>query len=286
MKSLIIKSIHFIIGNRWSYRLGRSLYMFARNESSINIETDGEEVIQEELVKLLSHEKDPIVFDVGANIGNWTISLLNKLQSKKLNDIEVHAFEPNVSTFNSLKKNIEKHIMGKTVKLIPKGCSSSTGFDTMYLASTNSGSNSLYIGNVHSEKETIRIEKTTIESYCQENAISKIDFIKSDTEGHEVEVIKGAKKLFDQEKISVFQFEYNLTWLYSRCFIKDVFDLFNGTPYFIGKISPKGLQLYKEWHPEIERFFESNYLIVHHDVLDCFNYKIGTFDENYYYKPE
>lgn len=286
MKSFVIKSIHKILGNHWTYRLGRSLYIYARKESSVNIKTDGEERIQRELIKLLSKEDSATVFDIGANVGDWTISLLEKLQFNEISNATIHAFEPIIDTYNSLKRNIEVHNMGGKVKLIPKGCSSSVGSDTMYLASTNSGSNSLHCGNVHSDLNTSLIEKITIEKYCDENKINMIHFIKSDTEGHEVEVIKGAKSLFDHEKILVFQFEYNLTWLYSRCFIKDIFDLFYRTPYYIGKISPEGLQIYREWHPEIERFFESNYVVIHRDVLNYFTHTIGVINSNYFYKIE
>lgn len=281
---MIIKIIHTLLGNRFSYKLGRSLYMYARHESGIIMQEDGEFRIQKEFSDRLSFEEDKVVvIDVGANIGKWTVSLLDVIPHHKVSNVEIHAFEPISETFQTLKNNVERHPNGKHVKLVCKACSSTTGFDKMFIASTNSGSNSLHKGAVHSGFITEPIEKTTLDKYCMDNNLSRIHLIKSDTEGHEVEVIRGSQNLFAEEKVMVFQFEYNQLWCYSRYFLKDVFDFLGGMPYLIGKITPQGLSVYRKWHPEIERFFESNYLIIHNDALCWFNHEIGSFDEFYYY---
>ena len=287
MKSMIVNVIHKMLGNQLTYRLGRTLYMTARNESGHNMSTDGEFRTQNELIRIFSLEnKKMVVFDVGANFGVWTMSLLNKIPPQKETNIEIHAFEPISETFQILKNNIENHPLAKQVILLNYACSSKSGSAKMFLASTNSGSNSLHKGEVHTGLLSNTIQKLTLDKYCEENNITKILYIKCDTEGHDADVIRGSARLFREEKIIAFQFEYNQTWLYSRNFMKDVFDLLDGMPYVIGKISSKKLQMYRKWHPEIERFFESNYIIIHQDALRCFNHDIGSFDESYYYVAE
>ena len=287
MRSLLIKILYTIFGNRLSYRFGRALYMYARHESGIDMKKNGEFRIQKEFSKRLSHEEEQfVVFDIGANIGNWTVSLLSMIPDQKTNGIDIHVFEPIHDTFEILKNTIESNSKGKQVKLNCNACSSKTGSDKMFIATTNAGSNSLYKGAVHNGLLSESIEKITLDEYCTDNNVAKIHFIKSDTEGHEVEVLRGSQKLFTEERIMVFQLEYNQLWCYSRFFMKDVFDFLEGMPYLIGKISPHGLSFYRKWHPEIERFFESNYLIVHKDALDWFNHEIGSYDDRYYYKVE
>ena len=123
------------------------------------------------------------------------------------------------------------------------------------------------------------IDKTTVEEYCNLVNIKRIHFMKCDTEGHDMEVLIGAKALFKESRILVCQFEYNLRWIDSRHFLKDVFDLIVKLPYTIGKITPNGILYYEKYHPELDRFFEGNYLIVHKNALNWFKGKFGRFDK-------
>ena len=103
--------------------------------------------------------------------------------------------------------------------------------------------------------------------------------IKIDTEGNDLRVIQGAVDLLRNGKVGVVQFEYNHRWIYSRSYLKDVFDLVRDTPYRIAKVCSTSLEVYVEWHPELERFFETNYALVHErltDQLKCDFVRIGS----------
>ncbi|HEX6912929.1 MAG TPA: hypothetical protein VF142_21145 [Longimicrobium sp.] len=73
------------------------------------------------------------------------------------------------------------------------------------------------------------------------------------------------------------QFEYNHRWVYARHFLKDVFDLMRGMPYAVGKLTPAGVELYDDWHFELERFFENNFLVLHRTLVDRVPTVHGTF---------
>jgi hypothetical protein len=73
-------------------------------------------------------------------------------------------------------------------------------------------------------------------------------------------------------------------WINSRTFLKDVFDIFAPLHYRIGKIINSRVQFYKEWHPELERYFEGNYLIVHNSSVNWFNNHIGEIGEDGIFK--
>jgi hypothetical protein len=60
--------------------------------------------------------------------------------------------------------------------------------------------------------------------------------------------------------------------------LKDVFDLVRGLPYRVGKLEPRGIEVYEAWHPEIERFFQSNYVLIHEPVLSWLDVRYGAFD--------
>lgn len=53
---------------------------------------------------------------------------------------------------------------------------------------------------INAREEQITID--TIDLYCAANNISKIDLLKIDTEGFELHVLKGAKQMMQQGKIS------------------------------------------------------------------------------------
>jgi FkbM family methyltransferase len=283
MKDFVVIFLTKVFGRRNALRLGRSLYLNARKDSPNKMMTNGEQNIQKQLVnKFRSNSGKWVVFDVGANIGEWSEYLLDELllQGCPAN-IEIHTFEPVLSTYKVLKNKILRHKLGNCVNFKNEALSSSNGTDTIFIAGENAGTNSLHKDESDHDLQTMKIEKTTAYDYCVKSDLSVIHFIKIDTEGHDFEVLKGASVLFKEEKIHACQFEYNYRWIYSRHFLKDVFDLLKGLPYQIGKITQGGIQFYEKWHPELERYFEGNYIIVHNNDLSWFVHENGYFDEYY-----
>ena len=86
----------------------------------------------------------------------------------------------------------------------------------------------------------------------------------------------GCKEMFKNNRIIALQFEYNWRWINSKSYLKNVFDYFNDTNYLIGKITSNEVQIINDWNPELEKFYESNYLIINKD-------HIANFKHNFYY---
>ena len=61
-------------------------------------------------------------------------------------------------------------------------------------------------------------------------------------------------------RIELVQFEYNHMWITSGCFLKQAMDLLQGHGYAFGKVTPRGIEFYESWHPELETFQLANYL--------------------------
>jgi hypothetical protein len=57
--------------------------------------------------------------------------------------------------------------------------------------------------NKSSEAKVERIQVNTLDDYCHMHHISKIDFLKIDTEGYEINVLKGAMQMMRKEAISL-----------------------------------------------------------------------------------
>lgn len=269
-----------ILGRRISWRIGRSLYMQARREVGSNMQLDGEHLLQRQIFGQFANSSQTLVlFDVGANIGDWTHYALERAAEHGMaGRLEIHAFEPVPSTFRTLANRIKDHPLYDLVHLVSSALSSQEGSAEMFFAGDNAGTSSLHLDPNRNDLPQIRIEKTTVDAYCQRNGIPMVHFIKCDAEGHDMEVLLGARTLFEEQRVMVFQFEYNNKWISSRHYLKDAFDFVAGMPYGVGRLTPSGIEIYKEWHPELERFFEGNYVLIADSALEWFNVQIGHFD--------
>ncbi len=134
--------------------------------------------------------KKGVFIDIGANLGVYSI-----LMGKRLgNNGTVLSIEPESHTVELLKQNVELNKL-KNVFVVEKACSSKTGKSTLYLEGTT------YSGGLHSLKKyghhvsEMEIEVETLDSIFSRSELKKVDLIKIDVEGGELEVLKGAKKV-------------------------------------------------------------------------------------------
>ncbi len=132
--------------------------------------------------------KKYMCLDIGANIGNHSIYFANLFN-------KVVAFEPNFRTADLLALNVA-HL--NNVKVIRSGASIRNSKTFMFETPINIGGSTI-IKNKEllpsgSKLHTIKLK--SIDSF----KFNKVLLIKIDTEGHELYVIKGAKKLITQDK--------------------------------------------------------------------------------------
>jgi hypothetical protein len=123
------------------------------------------------------------------------------------------------------------------------------------------------------------VETSTIDRYIAEKSIEHVDLLKIDTEGNDFRVLQGAIGSLRAGTIGVVQFEYNHRWIHARSYLKDVFDMVQSTPYRVAKVCSSALEVYTGWHPELERFFETNYALIHERLivpLGCEAFRIGA----------
>ncbi|MBK6830417.1 MAG: FkbM family methyltransferase [Flavobacteriales bacterium] len=85
-----------------------------------------------------------------------------------------------------------------------------------------------------------RIELRTVDGFCQEQGIERIHYLKVDTEGHELSVLKGAHEMIEQGKVDFIQFEFGECHLDSRVFFRDLFT-FLSPRYLVHRILPEGI---------------------------------------------
>ncbi len=140
-------------------------------------------------------KENVVVFDIGANIGWYTINI--GLAKPK---IKIFAFEPIPQTFELLKKNIRLNNL-ENVNPVNLGLSDRNGEFFLYFYPEGTGNSSFknLSGNSNKNVEKIICKVETLDNFVNEQK-TKVDFIKCDVEGAEMLVFKGGVKTIDKYK--------------------------------------------------------------------------------------
>ena len=162
------------------------------------------------------------IFDVGSHRGE-SIDYFIKLKNLK----KIQSFEPQKDIFLVLKK---KYKNNNKVILNQIALSQNENYKDFYindLSSTstfsrlNKKSLWLKIKNKILNKKNpiinkIKIRSLTIDKFIKQKKIKKIDLLKIDTEGHELEVLKGALKTIKEHKVKFILIELHFSKMYQN----------------------------------------------------------------------
>jgi len=263
------------LGNRNYARLGRFLWMQSRMDGVNDIKLNGEALLQEYAIKYFKGSDSIVFFDVGANVGLWTQSLINALKKENINGsaVEIHLFEPEPAAHKELTKSFLEFDKFKIFQINQKGVTDKGGKLSFGIIGEKAGTNSLKHFPTQSILKTINIECTSISEYSHINNIPHINFVKIDTEGNDYNVILGATELLREGKIDIIQFEYNHRWISFRFYLKDVFDLVLPLGYSLGKVTSKGIIRFERWDRQLESYMENNYLIWRGSIIESMELK-------------
>ena len=139
--------------------------------------------------------KPHVIFDVGANVGQTTLEL-----SKHLRQADIHAFEPVRSTFETLSRNVA-HIQRAQCHHCGLGDIEKTlSVRTMPGSIVNSLKSDCMSSVPEARIEEIRVR--TADAVAAELEVQHIDVLKTDTEGFDLEVLKGASGLLKAARVS------------------------------------------------------------------------------------
>jgi FkbM family methyltransferase len=241
------------------------LYVVCRLRGILNYESDaisGEEyLINNVLPKYIKNDGNTILFDVGANVGNY-----NQLIHKKFNKASLYSFEPNPITYKKLEVN--KSLKSHAFNI---GLGDKKGEFVLHLFEEILDSeHASLIKEVHNNrKETpkeIIVQIDTLDDFVIKNNISKIDFLKIDTEGYEFSVLSGGSKLLKENKVSVIQFEFNEMNVHSRTFFLDFHKLLSEN-FHLFRLSKGKLIDLSHYDTFFEIFKFQNIICINKDLI-------------------
>lgn len=244
--------------------------MEARGDVPNDLARNGELLLQRMVVEWFAAQNAgrPLeVFDVGANVGEWCGPLADVCETHSVVP-RITAFEPVAATRAILRERLSHRIEQEWITLESRALSSQPGRATIHAPAPGAGTSSFHVDATHDAAIGETVDLTTIDRFLDEQTISEVDFIKCDAEGHDLDVLRGARVSLERGAVRLLQFEYNARWIFARSFLRDVFSLSaGGSQYLLARVLPEGLEVLPAWHPELERFFEANFALVREDVV-------------------
>ncbi len=128
----------------------------------------------------LAGREAPVMFDVGANYGIYSFSLIATVPM-----LEIHLFEANPQLCDLLRKSAA--LYPRNTIRVTNGCiaSQSVGVSRFKIDESNTGVSHI------SETGDIEVRNLALADYVEENKIAEVSFGKFDIEGFEVQGFKG-----------------------------------------------------------------------------------------------
>ena len=135
-------------------------------------------------------QKNWVVFDVGANIGQTAIPL-----SVKVGEIgAVYCFEPDKENFERLSRNIDLNPEIKNIHPYRMALGDGSEIRLKAIRGSPINSGSVYIEREYTDTSDSLVYIITLDEFVSQQKIKKLEMIKIDVEGYELKVLIGSTK--------------------------------------------------------------------------------------------
>ncbi|NLO19752.1 MAG: FkbM family methyltransferase [Ignavibacteria bacterium] len=177
-------------------------------------------------------KESQVVFDIGANVGFLTLTFSK--QAKK--NGKVYAFEPEPKNFKKLQENVLLNNF-QNISLNNFAISSINDKLKLYLSDDNNFGTHSLVNERNNSENYVNVDTVKLDDFVFQNNIKKIDWMKIDVEGAELDVVNGAKKTLIDLKpnliIEVISENMKKRGLSSVLFKKMMLDEFAYFPFLI-----------------------------------------------------
>jgi len=227
---------------RWAAAGATSLLRAVNNDSD-HLGSNGESFVLDRLPKI------QLAVDCGANVGSWTAALTTRHP-----DAHVHCFEIHPGMASELRKRFAD---SERVTVHGIGLSDTAGdveitFDPNQMPVTSLVETP---DRRHWARLVARVDR------LDHVLDQRVDLLKIDAEGHDLEVLRGASGLLDTNRIDVVQFEFTLWAAIARHWLADFYDELVPRGYRVGKLFPDGVE-WRDYSPMDEAFERCNFVAV------------------------
>jgi len=196
---------------------------------------------------------DFVVFDVGAHDGAYVEAARRVVDSR----LRAFSFEPQDVCFEILRTRYERD---PKVSLHKTAISNHVGAGELFYSEQGESFASL-CRQSDAQTKVQKVRVTTVDQFCDENGVGRIQFLKIDTEGQEMEVLQGASRMIQEGRIDFIQFEFGDTFLHTPYHFVDIWDHLSNR-YAIYRILRHGLAELKLYSHDLEIYKNANFLSI------------------------
>jgi len=230
-------------------------YLNCYENLNYDMRTNGEFFVLESLARF----QPRILFDVGANVGEWSL-----IAKSVCATAEIYAFEISPPTYQMLA--------ARTGRLADVHCQN---FGLSDLAGPvrirhYAGLPALTTTTDYPHPfafAELEAKVTTGDAFTAAKAIEHIDLLKIDVEGMEERVLRGFSVMLARKAIDLVQFEYGRVNIVNRFLLRDFYRFFGEQGYVVGKIYPNYVD-FREYDLADENFIGPNYLACRKDKME------------------
>jgi FkbM family methyltransferase len=202
------------------------------------------------------------IFDIGANIGQTARTL-----TKKFPEAEIYSFEPHPRTFETMRKNTASLPRVHPVQAAVGATSGeATLFSNMFdqtnslLPLTESAHEFTLTADFAKPDTTVKVPLVSVDDFCAQHGITEIDILKTDAEGLDLDVIRGAAGMLSKTIVPL---------IYTEVFFVPAYEnqpLFQEVYEHLYKNDYRLVGIYESGHPTHFFHFGGNALFVHASV--------------------
>lgn len=170
---------------------GRTLKLLVPDRTSIYWAKSGLQIEPMTNRWIASFSKEDVFFDIGANIGLYSLSAAAQGVSK------VFAFEPNPFSFGVLAHNIVANEFGSQIVPVCLAMSAGSSIVSFKLSGTHAGSIGNEITRDSSTGDGILVQSAafSLDEFARIQGITGINHLKIDVDGLELEILQGASEI-------------------------------------------------------------------------------------------
>ncbi len=183
------------------------LLLDCKDDWSINVLKRGRIETPEDKFVSKILKKGNIVLDIGAHWGGFSVCFANLVGEEG----KVYSFEPSSRNYRILNKNIKINKL-KNIQPFKYAVGNEEKIVKLKIASTSSGHNSIARDNLPFERVE-EVKQIKIDNFLKEKGIKKINFVKIDVEGYELEVLEGMKETIKNQNDFWIFLEYSPSFM-------------------------------------------------------------------------
>ena len=232
------------------------LETFSKNKLGkglMNPNKNGEYVL---LKKVIDQSKNLNILDIGSNVGSYTKKAISLRGDKSL---LIHSIDANPEM-----KEYFKQIDFKGFTYSHVGVGKSKERKIFYSDKKVGGkaSSSFFKHYYLNENNSYEVEIHQLDDIITQLSWDKIDLLKIDIEGSEMDALEGAEKSFEKEIINITQLEYNPTWIKADKSLENLFNFKEKFSLDMFRLTKTGLMPLNKYHHSLDDFNYQNIILI------------------------